>query len=123
MQRARSTVHTATEVPAAAPLAGTNGIIAEVFRRGGSISRLELKALVQAHGYDPRTVGILHGRRLAHLHRKAGTDISVLTARGEEVARQYLFSARLAEGAKAPDERSAAEINDDHERTEQPGIR
>jgi Fic family protein len=84
----------------AAPLAGTNVIIAEVFRRGGRISRSDLIALVRQHGYDPRTVGILHARRLAHLRREHSTGVSVLTARGEEVARQYLFAARLAERAR-----------------------
>ncbi len=84
----------------AAPLGGTNVIIAEVFRRGGRIPRSDLIELVRGHGYDPRTVGILHGRRLAHLRREKATGVSVLTARGEEVARQYLFAARLAERAK-----------------------
>jgi Fic family protein len=95
------TPSTEPERPApAAPLAGTNVIIAEILRRGGQISRSDLITLVRAHGYDPRVVGILHGRRLAHLRREQSTGVSVLTARGEEVARQYLFAARLAERAK-----------------------
>lgn len=89
---------------AVAPLAGTNVIIAEVFQRGGRISRPDLIELVRQHGYDPRTVGVLHGRRLAHLRREPGTGVSVLTTRGEEVARQYLFAARLAERARDTDE-------------------
>lgn len=95
------TPSTDPERPApATPLAGTNVIIAEVFRRGGRISSSDLIALVREHGYDPRTVGILHGRRMAHLRREQGTGVSVLTARGEEIARQYLFAARLAERAR-----------------------
>ena len=97
------TPSTEPEAPATvAPLAGTNVIIAEVFKRGGRISGTELVKLVRHFGYDPRTVGILHGRRLAHLRRDKGSDESVLTARGEEVARQYLFAVRLAERAKEP---------------------
>lgn len=77
-------------------LGGTNGIIAEIYERGGRIPRAELLALVHANGYDGRVVGVLHGRRLAHLRRDPATQESVLTARGEEVARQYLFAQRLA---------------------------
>jgi Fic family protein len=77
-------------------LAGTNVVIAEVFERGGRISRDDLIAMVKAHGYDARVVGVLHGRRLAHLRRDAKTGESVLTARGEEIGRQYLFAKRLA---------------------------
>ncbi len=77
-------------------LGGTNEIIAAVQERGGRISKRDLIALVKAHGYDPRTVGILHGRRLAHLRRDPKSGESVLTARGEEVARQYLFARRLS---------------------------
>lgn len=98
------TPSTDPEPAAVAPLAGTNVIIAEVFRRGGRISRADLIELVRHHGYDPRTVGVLHGRRLAHLRREQGTDVSVLTTRGEEVARQYLFAARLSERAREPTE-------------------
>lgn len=79
---------------------GTNGIIADVLRLGGRISQRDLSALVKKHGYKPQTVGLLHGRRLAHLRRDPRTRESVLTARGEEVARQYLFAERLARGAK-----------------------
>jgi Fic family protein len=77
---------------------GTNVIIAEVLRLGGRIRARELAALVKKHGYKPQTVGILHGRRLAHLRRDPRTRESVLTARGEEIARQYLFAERLARG-------------------------
>lgn len=79
---------------------GTNVIIADVLRLGGRIKARELDALVKKHGYKPQTVGLLHGRRLAHLRRDARTRESILTARGEEVARQYLFAERLARGAK-----------------------
>lgn len=84
------------------PLAdpGTNGIIAEIYRRGKRIRPSELKALVKQQGYDPRTIGILHGRRVAHLRRDTKTGESVLTSRGEEVAREHLFSVRLADRSK-----------------------
>ncbi len=75
---------------------GTNGIIAEIFKRGKRIKAPELGALVKKHGYDARVVGILHGRRIAHLRRDKKTGDSILTARGEEVARQHIFSERLA---------------------------
>lgn len=77
-------------------LGGTNVIIAEIYERGGRISKEDLLALVRSHGYDGRVVGILHGRRLAHLRRDAGSGESVLTSRGEEIARQYLFARRLS---------------------------
>ncbi len=82
------------------PAPGTNVIIAEIYERGGRISRRELARLLKRHGYDTRTSGVLHGRRLAHLRRDQKTGESVLTSRGEEVARQHLFSARLAARAK-----------------------
>ncbi len=84
------------EMKSLSPLGGTNAIIAEVLRRGGRIARDELIELVREHGYDPRTVGVLHGRRLAHLRRLSNSNVSVLTARGEEVARQYIFAERLS---------------------------
>ena len=80
--------------------ASTNVIIAEVLRQGGRIRQRELAALLKKHGYKPQTVGLLHGRRLAHLRRDPRTRESVLTARGEEVAKQYLFAERLARGAR-----------------------
>jgi DNA-binding transcriptional ArsR family regulator len=76
-------------------LGGTNRVIAAVFERGGRISRADLIELVKSYGYDGRSVGILHGRRLAHLRRDRASGESVLTARGEEIARQYLFAKRL----------------------------
>lgn len=75
---------------------GTNVIIAEIFQRGGNISKDELIALVRSHGYDGRVVGVLHGRRLAHLRRNSKTGESTLTARGQEIARQHLFAERLS---------------------------
>lgn len=88
------------------PLAdpGTNGIIAEIYQRGKRIGKADLTTLVKRHGYSPKVVGILHGRRVAHLRRDPKTGESVLTSRGEEVARQHLFSVRLARGAKASDQ-------------------
>ena len=77
-------------------LGGTNVIIADVFERGGHIPKEDLVELVRSHGYDSRVVGILHGRRLAHLRRNVKTGESVLTSRGEEIARQFLFARRLA---------------------------
>jgi len=84
---------------------GTNALIAEIYELGGRIGRRALSALVKKHGYDGRVVGILHSRRLPHLRRDARTGESVLTARGEEVARQFLFTRRLADGARAGLER------------------
>lgn len=77
-------------------LGGTNVIIAEIYERGGRISSDDLVALVRSHGYDGRVVGVLHGRRLAHLRRDVKSGESVLTGRGEEIARQYLFARRLS---------------------------
>jgi len=80
----------------ASVLGGTNVIVADIYERGGRIGKADLVALVRSHGYDGRVVGILHGRRLAHLRRDANTGESVLTSRGEEIARQFLFARRLA---------------------------
>lgn len=77
-------------------LGGTNAIIADIYERGGRISKEDLVALVRSHQYDGRVVGVLHGRRLAHLRRDPKSGDSVLTARGEEVARQVLFARRLS---------------------------
>lgn len=98
-------------VPPKIEAEGTNVIIAEVLKRGGRISRQDLIALVRQHGYDPRTVGVLHARRTAHLRRDPVTRDSILTSRGEEVARQYLFTARLAARAaeQAPDAQDSAQ--------------
>jgi Fic family protein len=78
-------------------LGGTNIVIAEIYERGGRISKEDLVGLVREHGYDGRVVGILHGRRLAHLRRDPETGESVLTSRGEEIARQHLFAQRLSQ--------------------------
>ncbi len=82
------------------PERGTLGIIAEVYLRGKRISRADLIELVKSHGYDGRVVGLLHGRRIAHLKKDPGTSDSILTSRGEEVAREFIFTARLADGAR-----------------------
>ena len=76
--------------------AGTNVVIAEIYERGGRISKEDLVALVRSHGYDARVVGVLHGRRLAHLRRDVISGQSVLTSRGVEIARQFLFARRLS---------------------------
>ena len=99
--RKRGTYYTTSTneaAPATRPsiLGGTNVIIAEIYERGGRISRYDLLDLVRSHGYNGRVVGILHGRRLAHLHRDQRSGDSVLTSRGEEIARQYLFARRLS---------------------------
>ena len=47
-----------------------------------------LTRLVTKHGYDACVVGTRHGRRHAHLRRVKGSDESVLTARGREIAEQ-----------------------------------
>lgn len=88
------------ERPTSAPDPGTVGIIAEVYNRGGRISRSDLLELVKESGYDGRVVGLLHARRVAHLRREKKTGESVLTTRGEEVAKEFIFSSRLASGAK-----------------------
>jgi Fic family protein len=84
-------------------LGGTNEIVAEVYERGGRISKDDLVELVRSHGYDGRVVGVLHGRRLAHLRRDPITGESALTSRGEEIARQFLFARRLSLRAGAVD--------------------
>jgi Fic family protein len=87
---------------AAADVHSKNGaILADVLERGGSVSKRELIAIVDAHGVDHRMVGILHGRRKAHLRRNPKTQTSTLTARGREIAEQYLFALRLS-GSPAP---------------------
>ncbi|MEX1258032.1 MAG: Fic family protein [Gemmatimonadota bacterium] len=78
----------------------TAAILADILERSGRIGSNDLKQLVEAHGYDPRVVGTLHGKRLAHLRRNRGTGESELTSRGREVAEQHLFARRLAEGAR-----------------------
>lgn len=88
----------ATTAPAAiaSPDSPTAAMLGEILEIGGRISDDALKRLVRRHGYDGRVVGTLHGKRLAHLRRDPATGESVLTARGREVAEQYLFARRLA---------------------------
>lgn len=95
---ARASGH-AAEV--AGPEARTAAILGEILERGGRIDADELTRLVTEHGYDPRVVGTLHGKRLAHLRRESSGGPSVLTTRGREVAEQYLFAKRLAQGPRA----------------------
>ena len=71
-------------------------ILAAILDRGGSVTGTELLALVDEHHADHRIVGSLHGRRLAHLKRDPKSRRSTLTARGREIAQQYLFARRLA---------------------------
>ncbi|MEX2283199.1 MAG: Fic family protein [Gemmatimonadota bacterium] len=76
----------------------TAALLAEILEAGGRINKTGLGRLVKRHGYDARTVGTLHGRRMALLRRDARTGQSVLTARGRELAQQYLFAKRLSDG-------------------------
>ena len=90
----------AREQSVPAPDPGTNAIIAEVYERGKRISRGDLLEIVKRYGYDGRVVGILHARRAPHLKRDPDSDMSILTPRGEEVAKEFIFSSRLAQGAR-----------------------
>ncbi len=76
-------------------------VLAEILEQGGRIGRSELIRLVNRHGYDPRMIGTMHGRRLAHLRRDAKTGDSILTGRGRELAEQHIFLSRLALSARS----------------------
>jgi len=82
--------------PIERPASPSAAILSEILERGGRIGRSELIRLVKRYGYDPRVIGTLHGRRLAHLRRDPRTGDSVLTGRGQEIAEQHLFTDRLA---------------------------
>lgn len=82
--------------PAIASGQSTNAIVADIYELGGRINQRDLLRLVKRRGYDGRTVGILHGRRKAHLRKDPKTGESVLTGRGKEVAQEHLFAVRLA---------------------------
>lgn len=71
-------------------------ILAAILERGGSVTPDQLTELIDQEGVGHRLVGALHGRRLAHLKRDAKTGRSVLTARGRELAEQFLFARRLS---------------------------
>lgn len=71
-------------------------ILAAILERGGSVSPSELIDLVDGQNANRRLVGSMHGRRQAHLRRDPKTGRSVLTARGHEIAEQYLFAKRLS---------------------------
>jgi DNA-binding transcriptional ArsR family regulator len=86
-------------VGAASQESKTAAILAEVLESGGRMTKTALARLVKRHGYDARTVGTLHGRRLALLRRDARTGESVLTERGRELAEQHLFAKRLSGGS------------------------
>jgi DNA-binding transcriptional ArsR family regulator len=75
-------------------------ILVAILERGGRIRSAELQRLVKRLAQDPRVIGSLHGRRLAHLRRDARTGESVLTGRGREIAQQRLFASRLSQGAE-----------------------
>jgi DNA-binding transcriptional ArsR family regulator len=87
-------------VPVERPASPTAAILAVILERGGRIGRSELVRLVKRYGYDPRVVGTMHGRRLAHLRRDTRTGDSVLTSRGQEIAEQHIFTGRLARGVR-----------------------
>lgn len=101
----RGRYYTRRMAPAAEALAdpqSTNAaILAAILERGGSVGRAELVALVDGHGAGRRLVGALHGRRKAHLRRDPKTGRSALTARGRELAEQFLFARRLARALPA----------------------
>jgi DNA-binding transcriptional ArsR family regulator len=86
------------------PASPTAAILAEILERGGRIGRSDLIRLVKRYGYDPRSIGTMHGRRLAHLRKDPKTGDSLLTSRGQELAEQHLFTARLARGRQAHEE-------------------
>lgn len=73
-------------------------ILGAILQRGGAVTMTELRRLLADYQLDPRTAGALHGRRRAHLRRDARTGKSLLTARGRELAEQYLFALRLRPG-------------------------
>jgi Fic family protein len=87
--------------PIERPASPTGAILAEILERGGRIGRSELIRLVKRFGYDPRSIGTMHGRRLAHLRRDPKTGESVLTIRGQEIAEQHIFTERLSRGGRS----------------------
>jgi DNA-binding transcriptional ArsR family regulator len=93
----------ATPTAVEAPVSPTAAILAEILERGGRIGRSDLIRLVGRYGYDPRAIGTMHGRRLAHLRRDPKTGESVLTSRGHEIAEQHIFTTRLARGVRLRD--------------------
>lgn len=95
---------TQAPTPIQRPASPTAAILADILERGGKIGRSELTRLVKRYGYDPRTIGTMHGRRLAHLRRDPKTGESVLTSRGQEIAEQYIFSTRLARDGQGSDD-------------------
>jgi Fic family protein len=99
--------------PIERPASPTAAILAEILERGGRIGRSDLIRLVRRFGYDPRTIGTMHGRRLAHLRRDAKTRESVLTSRGQEIAEQHIFTERLSRGGRPVE--ADANRNTEHE--------
>lgn len=93
-----------TTAPAEAisdPSSINGAILAEILERGGSVTKGELIEIVDSRGADRRIIGSLHGRRRAHLARNNKTGRSTLTARGREIAEQFVFARRLSSGAAA----------------------
>lgn len=90
-----------TTAMAPSPESRTAEMLAEILEVGGRIRTTDLQRLVKRHGYDPRVIGTLHGRRLAHLRRDPRTGESVLTSRGREIAQQHLFAVSLSRGRAA----------------------
>ena len=87
---------TAKSVPAATAESRNAAILVAILEQGGAVDQPTFRALIAAHGGEPRLVGSLHGRRLAHLRRDRRSGKSILTARGLEIAQQALFSKRLS---------------------------
>ena len=73
-----------------------DAVLADILELGGSVTAEELRNLVSKRGGDPKMIGSLHGRRLAHLTRNGETGRSALTARGREIGEQHLFAKRLS---------------------------
>lgn len=86
-------------VAVASPASSNAAILGAILERGGAVTRAELLALVDEHELPRRFVGALHGRRLAHLRRDARSGKSILTARGRELAEQFLFANRLSQAS------------------------
>ena len=101
-RRGRFYLRTAAPPAADDPLgSASKAILAEILERGGRVSRTDLIDLVSLHGYDPKVIGTMHGRRRAHLRRDVETGDSVLTTRGQEIAEQHIFSTRLTRGKRS----------------------
>jgi Fic family protein len=103
-RRGRYYTRPAAGAPNVAPLADSRNaaILADILERGGKVGRQELQGLIATHEGNPRLAGSLHGRKLAHLRWEPNAKVSSLTARGREIAQQYLFARRLTGDRTAP---------------------